>query len=359
VYLVAHAQKFIGSMSCYNCAALEYEIPSLIFAPPHHPRDADTRRLVNEYTFDIFAMMKKTATVLYWDDLPVDVGQAVAQWTSPPKMKYKLHIQYVNGEELLRNAVASVKDIGNIHIWADGCPPGTPPVVAGAMVHSMPPMHRATSQNTTFHASWDDDVCFYMHHDGRAKPGVAKKFLEFTEAAFRSGEKWGIIYSHYDVLCAFNMKAVREVGFWDDAFYHYVIDNDYYRRLRLAGYKELEFGEEGVEHIGSATVGTDPLFKYRVDFMHDSDRAYYIKKWGGKHADLFHRWSRDANPTGQGQERFLIPFQDFVEKPVRRAPGVAPPRFIPVIGDPKVAGSDGRQWPARLRGKTTVYGGRR
>ena len=80
VYLVAHSQKFIGSMSCYNCAALEYEIPSLIFAPPHHPRDADTRRLVNEYTFDIFAMMKKTATVMYWDDLPQEIGQAVVQW---------------------------------------------------------------------------------------------------------------------------------------------------------------------------------------------------------------------------------------------------------------------------------------
>ena len=274
-------------------------------------------------------------------------------------MRWKVHVAYVNGEELLRNAVASVQDIGNIHVWADSCPPKTPPFVEGAIVHACPPLSRATAQNTMFHSSWNDDVCFYMHHDGRAKPGVAKKFLEFTEAAFRSGEKWGLAYTFYDVLCAFNMKAVREVGFWDDAFYHYVIDNDYYRRLRLAGYKELEFGEEGVEHIGSATVGTDALFKYRVDFMHDSDRAYYIKKWGGKHADLFRRQAREANPTSAGQERFLIPFQDFVEKPVRRAPGVAPPRFIPVIGDPKLAGSDGRQWPERLRGKVTIFGGRR
>lgn len=79
-YLVSKSQKFIGGMSCFNCAALEFGVPSIIFAPTDHTRGGDTRRLINEYTFDIFAMMRKTARVYYWDELPANLNQVVVDF---------------------------------------------------------------------------------------------------------------------------------------------------------------------------------------------------------------------------------------------------------------------------------------
>ena len=214
-------------------------------------------------------------------------------------MRYKLHIPFGSRIDLLREAVESVRDIDNIHLWADGiaCPRDIPDVE----IHEPGLVSIVSLINMCLHASWDDDVIFLCHNDMFAKPGVAKQFLEFVQRAFEGDNKrWGIALSHYDVLCAFNMAAVHDVGPWDTMYFQYHADVDYYRTLRAAGWQELDSGlKDGVIHHGSQSVKSDPLFNHRTRFRTRTrfDHQYYAFKWGGM----------------QGQERFSKPFQDFVE----------------------------------------------
>jgi hypothetical protein len=211
-------------------------------------------------------------------------------------MKHKLHIPFVNREDLLRDAVESVREIGNIHIWADGVPC---PVIPDATLHELPPIPFTAVQNFFIQSSWDDDIMFFMHNDGLAAVGAAQRLLK--QALLQQDEKWGVMFTHYDVLCAFNMRAVRAVGYWDTMFFQYTADTDYYHMLRAAGWPSLDIGGHDVEHRNNAssTLKADPLFNHRTQFRAGDafDHRYYKMKWGGV----------------AGEETFTKPFQDFLD----------------------------------------------
>lgn len=216
-------------------------------------------------------------------------------------MKYKLHIAWANNEELTRAAVASAADIGNIHLWPNnGAGVLTDlPVVKQTVLPEITPV---SVINMMIQSSWDDDVMFWMHNDGFARPGIAQKFLETVTAHHLdpNDEKWGAIFTKYDVLCAFNMKAVREVGYWDAMFFQYTADPEYYGRMARAGWRFVnnpEMWGDGVEHRGSMTVRTDKLFNFRTQWRERTrfDKKYYEFKWGGQ----------------IGHETFSKPFEDF------------------------------------------------
>jgi hypothetical protein len=210
-------------------------------------------------------------------------------------MNYKLHIPFINREDLLRDAVESTRAIGNVHVWAGAGLPS--PDIAGVTHHRLPPMSAVDTINMMIQSSWDDDVMFWAHNDCFAHPGVAEGFLAYVQTL---DGQWGLCETLYDVLCAFNMKAVREVGYWDPMFFQYTADPDYYYRLKVAGYRTAQFpnGRDGrVEHRGSMTVRSDKLFNHRVQFRERTkfDKAYYALKWGGL----------------PGGERFQRAFADF------------------------------------------------
>lgn len=216
-------------------------------------------------------------------------------------MKYKLHFPFGSRVDLLRAAVESARDIGNIHLWADGieCPRDIPDVT----VHEVAPVTIVSLMNICLKESWDDDVAFFMHNDAYAKPGVAQHFKEYVESCF-SRPGWGVIFSHYDVLCAFNMKAVHAVGYWDTAYFQYTADTDYYHTLKVNGWKVIDFPDghefrDGVVHYGSTSIKSDKIHAAKVRFFGamKAPHSYYAMKWGGP----------------EGHERFKIPFQDIVE----------------------------------------------
>jgi hypothetical protein len=220
-------------------------------------------------------------------------------------MKYKLHIAYANRPDLAREAAESARDIGNIHLWPNGENPeltGLPPHIVEE--HILPPLAPVSVINMMIQSSWDDDIMFWMHNDGWARPGVAKRLLRFVTDLHNSDRKWGVVWTLYDVLCCFNMKMVREVGYWDPMFFQYTGDMDYYHRIRRAGWDIVEFGpgvvhrdgsstdpnvgEGGVSRLdamrsGSITVKTDKQLRLRTEFREQSrfDKDYYKFKWGG------------------------------------------------------------------------------
>lgn len=229
-------------------------------------------------------------------------------------MKYKLHFPYANRLDLLQYAIESVRDIGNIHVWADGVPP---PGISGTTDHPLPFVPYTALMNLITQSSWDDDVLFIMHADGWAKPGEAARFLRFVTDEFERSQDWGAIFTRYDVLASYNMKACRVIGPWDTQFWFYNGDCDYYHRLRSSGWRQIEFGADGILHRmepdpkvapfkpdnGSATIKSDPLFNHIVQFRNRSgfDQAYYRFKWGG---DI-------------DKEKFQTPFQDFTAHQAR------------------------------------------
>lgn len=234
-------------------------------------------------------------------------------------MKYKLHIAYANREDLAKEAVESVlpEFKGHIHLWPNGENPvltGLPPHVAEE--HVLPPLSPISVINMMIQSSWHDDVMFWMHNDAYCQPGVAANFLSWIEE--RKDEHFGVAFTNYDVLCAFNMRAVREIGYWDPMFFQYVADDDYYHRLEKAGWFVLDYPNgAGVLHRksvregdpvqgggGSNTVMSDPVYNHRVQFRARSgfDGEYYKLKWGGL----------PGNRPNKGREQFDIPFQDFI-----------------------------------------------
>jgi hypothetical protein len=233
-------------------------------------------------------------------------------------MKYKVHFPFVGNEDMLREAVDSVRSLENIHVWADGAPR---PDVPGVTHHSLPPNGAAATINMALQSSLEDDVAFLMHSDALALDGGARQMLEFTRSKFESDEKWGVIFTLYDVFMAFNMKMVREIGYWDTRLYQYGTDDDYYYRMKLAGWSIVESAPEpgveniddkyvgrahinrsvGVIHRGSSTVRLDSLFKYITDHRQPFNMSYYQLKWGG----------------APHHERFTRPFEDFYDGPTQ------------------------------------------
>ena len=88
--------------------------------------------------------------------------------------------------------------------------------------------------------------------------------------------------THYDTLASFNMTMVREVGPWDTILPNYFADNDYYRRLRLAGYEVIETSLP-VTHVGGGinTINSDPRRRFLNGVAYPLYERYYAAKWGG------------------------------------------------------------------------------
>lgn len=218
-------------------------------------------------------------------------------------MKYKLHIAYKNRPDLTMDAIKSTREIGNLHLWPNGDAPDFSNEFLAeekVTVRRLPEMSPVDVINMMIQSSWEDDIMFWAHNDCFCQPGAAVDFFNFVKGLHEHHKSdWGVCYGLYDILCAFNMTAVRKVGYWDPMFFQYTADPDYYHRLTIAGFPPIQGpGHEGpIEHRGSMTVRSDPTFNRRVQWREKTkfDKSYYAMKWGGL----------------PGAEKFAKPFQEF------------------------------------------------
>lgn len=74
-----------------------------------------------------------------------------------------------------------------------------------------------------------------------------------------------------------------KIGKFDENFWPaYFEDNDYHRRMKLAGIPELRVLNDGYDHIGSASLkGYSSAQKADHDRNFANNRARYVSKWGG------------------------------------------------------------------------------
>jgi GT2 family glycosyltransferase len=210
-------------------------------------------------------------------------------------MTIPLYIPFLNRPDLLdlavRSAYKSGVDATIINNSSDDNTKGSCDWLT--IIRPPVPLTFAQSQNWMLRMAEDRQAPFYLfcHSDAEAGEGTVQKLIELAQSLTNEGRKWGVIFTNYDALAAFNTEAFREVGGWDTELSWYHSDIDMYRRLELAGY-ELVKSNLPVKHKASQTLNSDQAIKRNVDLMFPCRVAYYKAKWGG-----------DA-----GSETYSVPF---------------------------------------------------
>lgn len=205
-------------------------------------------------------------------------------------MSYLITIPYVNRSDLLDRALSSIPaniwDNGKILVLDNSATPKRTPI------RHIPTVPLTFSQSMNFfrRIAIEQSVnpLLFMHNDAVAGRHTFEKLISMADT---SDGKWGVIFTNYDALAAFNVDAMREIGEWDTNLPQYFADNDYYRRLRLAGWESRDSGLP-VEHLASQTINSDPERAFLNSVTFPMYQHYYVKKWGG----------------GPGQETFEKPF---------------------------------------------------
>ncbi len=102
------------------------------------------------------------------------------------------------------------------------------------------------------------DVFGFQHNDGEPPPETVRAVYAKAEELNATGERWGVIFSQYDVCCVFNTAAVAEVGPWNRFLLQYFLDNEYYDRLERAGYPAVDLKLPCTHHNdASSTIKSD------------------------------------------------------------------------------------------------------
>jgi hypothetical protein len=133
-------------------------------------------------------------------------------------------------------------------------------------------------------------MCIFMHNDVIIPEGACEKLLDFVRDLDQQTKRWGVVFTNYDSLAAFNPQAYLDIGPWDRLLWYYG-DNDFYRRLKLAGWTHHQAPIE-VGHLGSQTIRSDPYLNHINAVTFPLHGAYYRAKWGGD----------------PGEETFVHPF---------------------------------------------------
>ena len=205
-----------------------------------------------------------------------------------------LFIPHVNNEALLQQAVLSIAQ-PKLNIWVvDSSKYGLDlslDWLAPCSVLRLPYETAFTRmQNAMIKKARAANAQYllFMHSDARAHDKeVLPDLLSFM------GGKTGVAFTNYDALCCFDMRCVRDVGFWDESYSWYSSDCDYYHRIRQQGWAVTETPLRArVDHIVSATLKTG------VDLRNVLDPS----GWHTRHHA--HKWAAG----GCGQEQYRTPY---------------------------------------------------
>jgi hypothetical protein len=199
---------------------------------------------------------------------------------------FAAYIPVVNRFDLLENAIANCIDLHEDLTIIDNSPG------SGGIVKDDPseikifrppvPFTFAQSMNWMLHDARDRGkaFCVYMHSDSLVPPGACLALLDYGRQIVASGRSWGLLWTFYDIMAAYNPQMLDVIGEWDTNFPDYFGDNDWTHRINLASYECINTGIK-VGHVGSQTINSDPLLKHITSIKFPLYRQYYEQKWGG------------------------------------------------------------------------------
>lgn len=214
-------------------------------------------------------------------------------------MKYIVAIPCVNRIDLLREAIDSIKPFWDSLVLIDNTVGRELSKQsfgkAFSIIEPIVPLTHSQTMNAVIRIAAEKSCDFFiaMHNDALADSGTPDKLLESIYQLFDTKRNWGMVFTHYDILCVFNTETVLNVGLWDTVFPLYFADNDYYRRIRLKGYETVESGLSVFhQNGGSNTIRSDSMLGFINGKTFNIYKEYYISKWGGE----------------PGRERYTVPF---------------------------------------------------
>ena len=198
-------------------------------------------------------------------------------------------IPYVNSPELLKTAYESCKHIKDVYIIDNREPyknNPSPEEVVGDCDVIVPTVHLSTAQVMNYMLQLSkvcgDSYFTWQHCDVSFEPAVITKFYDYLNNL--EGKDWGIIYTAYDLLAAYNVKAVDSIGGWDSLrFPWYFLDNDISIRLFKAGYKLVNaphFGE--IHHHHSSTIRNDSERGFINSYLFPVSEQLFHAKYSGQ-----------------------------------------------------------------------------
>jgi hypothetical protein len=208
---------------------------------------------------------------------------------------YAAFVACKNRPDLLRDVCGAVS-----HLWydftiIDNSVPGLDKEPGGAIKVFRPPVPLTFTQTMNWLLEEtlrrEKKFCIYMHNDAIIPKGACEQLLDYARDVDRQGTRWGVIYTHYDVLCVLNPKTYEEIGGYDTNLPWYFSDNDYFYRMDLAGWARIDSNIQ-VGHGGSQTINSDPYLRHVNGVTFPLYGEYYRAKWGGT----------------PGQETFIHPF---------------------------------------------------
>ena len=198
---------------------------------------------------------------------------------------FKMLIPYVNRPDLLAKAVLSAQDLASQLAIIDNSVNGLHGDTGWpAVIRPQYPLTCSQTFNFIMQLTREmgANICIWMHNDAEAGPGVCLELLNRAREYNAEGRKWGILWTYYDTLSAINTDLLDVVGEWDENLPQYFTDNDYYRRVKLAGWECIDTMLTDVKHVGSQTINSDPALKAENNRTFLMYRDYYIRKWGGE-----------------------------------------------------------------------------
>lgn len=221
-------------------------------------------------------------------------------------MKYIHGIIVVNRPDLLKLAVHGSRSLWPQAFILDNSPDGwigkrhrgpipvMRPSVPLSCAQSMNFLQRLAREKRA-------DVFGYQHNDAEPSDAAVRQSMTVVRETVASGRKWATVFTHYDIISAYNVRAVADIGEWDVHFPqpNYHIDADWFHRARLKGYELIESGAQVTHHCGSSsTIRSDAHLSRLNGVKFPMNEIYYAHKWGGPtHGEKFATpW--DEKPAG-------------------------------------------------------------
>jgi hypothetical protein len=131
-----------------------------------------------------------------------------------------------------------------------------------------------------------DYYCF-MHNDGEVLDDTVERLVKMADDCINNKIKWSVIFTNYDVLCAYNTECVKEIGKWGDDKWPieqqsgYYLDNDYYRRMEFSKFNIIQLENSNVLHNEYSNTIREPKEQKLWDKQREHVENYYTVKWGG------------------------------------------------------------------------------
>ena len=197
-------------------------------------------------------------------------------------MKEILFIGYVNGLHFLKDSLPCyLPYFDDIRIINNSLAPIDIPDYENVTIMDMPvSLNCYQTTNWARHVSIEEgmDLLWWSHHDMTLTP---EKVVETKEGVYNLGlADWGVAFTRYDVFCAYNVLAWKDVGPYDDLrFKYYTGDVDMYARFEHNGWKIIELGQDGVWHRVSGVIREDADRDFVVQKFAEVERELYCHKW--------------------------------------------------------------------------------